>query len=137
MPSLDSGTVHEDIDLVAVFQDLWGEGLDVGLGREVCSVNDCFAAESFYELLGSCVREVALYLVSICPRFSLKCFQICGRGRKCTCIKMMSAPHSARETATACPIPLVPPVITAVWPSSEKLAIVVEVAILKSFLNCS
>jgi hypothetical protein len=69
MPSLDSGTVHEDTDLVTIFQDLWGEGLDVGLGREVCSVNDCFAAESFYDLLGSCVREVALYLVSICLNF--------------------------------------------------------------------
>ncbi len=69
MPSLDAGTVHEDIDLMAIFQDRWGKGLDVGLGREVCGINGCFAAETFYDLLGSYVREVALYLVSICPKF--------------------------------------------------------------------
>lgn len=33
---------------------------------------------------------------------------------------MMSAPASARATAIACPIPRVPPVTRAVWPSSEK-----------------
>ena len=52
-----------------------------------------------------------------------------------TCIKIISAPHSARDTATACPIPLVPPVMTTVWPSSENEAIVAETAILKTALN--
>jgi hypothetical protein len=55
MPPLDTGTVHEDIDLMTIFQDHWGKGLYIVLGREVCGVNDCFVAESFYGLLGSCV----------------------------------------------------------------------------------
>lgn len=38
-----------------------------------------------------------------------------------TCIKMTSAPHSARAIAAACPIPLVPPVIKAVCPSRENI----------------
>ena len=52
-----------------------------------------------------------------------------------TCIKIISAPHSARDTATACPMPLVPPVITAVWPSSENEAIVAESVIFNTKLN--
>jgi hypothetical protein len=55
MPSLNTGTVYEDVDLMAIFQDRWGKGLYIALGREVCGVNGCFAAESFYGLLGSCV----------------------------------------------------------------------------------
>jgi len=38
-----------------------------------------------------------------------------------TCIKMISAPHSASASAAAWPIPLVPPVITAVCPSRENI----------------
>lgn len=37
------------------------------------------------------------------------------------CINMMSAPASARAVAIAAPIPLVPPVTTAVLPSSENI----------------
>lgn len=33
----------------------------------------------------------------------------------------MSAPHSANAIAAAWPIPLVPPVTTAVWPSRENI----------------
>jgi hypothetical protein len=37
---------------------------------------------------------------------------------------MMSAPASARANAIDCPIPLVPPVINAVLPSSENIFII-------------
>lgn len=37
-----------------------------------------------------------------------------------TCINIISAPASASAMAAACPIPLVPPVTRAVWPSREK-----------------
>lgn len=37
----------------------------------------------------------------------------------------MSAPASANPIATACPMPLVAPVITAVEPSSEKMDAIV------------
>lgn len=50
-------------------------------------------------------------------------------GENYTCIKIISAPHSAKATAAACPIPLVPPVTSAVCPSRENIAIVAEAAI--------
>ena len=39
-----------------------------------------------------------------------------------TCIRIISAPHSANAMAAAWPMPLVPPVTTAVWPSRENIA---------------
>jgi hypothetical protein len=44
-------------------------------------------------------------------------------------MRMMSAPASARPMATAWPMPLVPPVIKAVWPSNENKDIIDCVAI--------
>ena len=38
-----------------------------------------------------------------------------------TCIKIISAPASARAMAAACPMPLVPPVTKAVCPSKENI----------------
>lgn len=75
---------------------------------------------------------VALRIVStLSQRITSIVFIVIGGMGKYTCIKITSAPHSAREMATAWPIPLVPPVITAVWPSRENIAIVAGVAMLK------
>ena len=38
-----------------------------------------------------------------------------------TCIRIISAPNSANAVALAWPMPLVPPVTTAVWPSRENI----------------
>ncbi len=81
------------------------------------------------------VCTVSLELLASGQEMSLLIAAMEEETRKYTCIKITSAPHSARETATACPIPLVPPVIIAVWPSRENIAIVAEVAMLKSDLN--
>ena len=48
-----------------------------------------------------------------------------------TCIKIIFAPHSANAIATAWPMPLVPPVTTAVWPSRENIANAEELAIVR------
>lgn len=42
-----------------------------------------------------------------------------------TWINTTSAPASAKAKAIACPMPLVPPVTTAVWPLSEKRELIV------------
>ena len=52
-----------------------------------------------------------------------------------TWIRMMSAPASASAIATACPMPLVPPVTRAVCPSRENIAIVVLLAMTVSVLD--
>jgi len=51
---------------------------------------------------------------------------------KYTCIKIISAPHSANAIAASCPIPLVPPVIKAVCPSRENIENAEAVAILEN-----
>ena len=43
-----------------------------------------------------------------------------GRNEGHTWINTTSAPASAKAKAIACPMPLVPPVTTAVWPLREK-----------------
>jgi hypothetical protein len=48
---------------------------------------------------------------------------------KYTCIKIISAPASARAMAAACPMPLVPPVTRAVCPSKENILAVSRFAI--------
>ncbi len=48
-----------------------------------------------------------------------------GRGAGHTWTRRMSAPASARAMATDCPMPLVPPVTSAVSPLSEKRASIV------------
>lgn len=52
MASLDAGAIDEDLDLVAVGQDLGGEACYVWLRREVCRVNGRLAAELLDRRLG-------------------------------------------------------------------------------------
>ena len=51
---------------------------------------------------------------------------------KYTCIKIISAPASARAIAAACPIPLVAPVTKAVCPSKENILAVSIFAIFET-----
>lgn len=47
MPALNSCAIHQDCDLVSVFEDCRSEGCYFGLRGEVCGVDCRFAAESF------------------------------------------------------------------------------------------
>lgn len=93
--------------------------------------------------------SVAVLVRSRCGQFHLALAIFCQlRMLKCvwkyicTWIKMISAPHSASATAAACPIPLVPPVTSAVWPSRENMFRVAEVmlflfSVLPELWSCS
>jgi hypothetical protein len=48
VPSLNTSTVYEDIDLMPIFQDCRSEARDFGLRGKVCGVDGCFAAQCFY-----------------------------------------------------------------------------------------
>lgn len=60
VPALDAGAVDEDAHLVAVGQDLGGEGGDLLGGRDVGRVDPGLAAELLNSLLGVCSLSVAL-----------------------------------------------------------------------------
>lgn len=121
VPALDAGAVDEDADLVAVGEDLGRELGDGGGGAQVGGVDGGFAVEGEDGVTGGCCGVVALFSVVVsvsmlvCVRaWTGRCE---GGGRAWTRIR--SAPASARATATAWPMPRVPPVTTAVWPSRE------------------
>lgn len=101
------------MDSVAVAKDGGDEGGNGGLGGEVGGVDCGFAAERFDLLFRGLVAGVALEEV-------VSGLRGCGRGEGLTWTRRMSAPASARARAIDWPMPRVPPVTRAVWPSSEK-----------------
>lgn len=111
VPLLDTAAIEQNVDSVAVGEDLGGQGCDGFVGGEVGSVDCCFAAEFLYGFFCLLIRLIALGID-----------QWMFRGVdsvKCTWTRRISAPASARAIAIDCPMPLVPPVTRAVWPSSE------------------
>jgi hypothetical protein len=44
MATLDSCTIHEDMDFMSIFQNCWREGSDFRLGRQICCVDCSFFA---------------------------------------------------------------------------------------------
>lgn len=63
MPALDAGAIDEDADLVAVGEDLGGEGRDLLLDSHVGRVNPGFAAELLNSFL--CLGDTRVTLAII------------------------------------------------------------------------
>ena len=78
------------------------------------------------------MRAIALQV----PIRTVESFSGYGRARY-TCIRIISAPASANAIAAACPIPLVPPVTRAVWPSNENILAVAVAMVANSPLDLS
>lgn len=109
--SLDAGTGDQDADVVTVSEDAFAEILNLFLTTEVRSVYESFSVKLFYQCLALDVSFVSLDGVRQSSRLQ-------RRGRL-TCTRMISAPASASDRAIACPMPLVPPVTTALRPFNE------------------
>jgi hypothetical protein len=112
VPFLDPAAVEEDVDFVAVGEDGGDEGGYGGGGGEVRGVDCGGAAEGFDGGLGGLIAGVALGK-------GLECERDKGGGGRGTWTRRMLAPASARARAMDWPIPRVPPVTRAVWPSRE------------------
>lgn len=133
---LDAGAVDKQANLVAVGEDGGDQGGDRGRVREVGGVDGGVAAQGADGVEGGLVGGIALVFFwggegcSLVGEWEGKG----GGGVNNTCTRSKSAPASARAMAMAWPMPRVPPVRRAVWPSREKRLLVVVAAMVGRLL---